>query len=94
MCRRAIVHCSCMAVSALPQTAGKVRILVESKRRGGKTVTAVRGLALDGDALSQLAKALRTACGSGGTVKDGAVEVQGDHYDQVASILSAQGLLR
>jgi translation initiation factor 1 len=51
----------------------------EAKGRGGKTVTVVRGLAMDAAALEAMAKSLKAACGSGGTVKDGAIEVQGDH---------------
>jgi len=62
-----------------------------SKGRGGKTVTLVTGLSLNEAALHQLGKLLKTACGSGGTVKDGVIEVQGDHCDQVMQALSKQG---
>ena len=58
---------------------------------GGKAVTVVRGLALDAAALDALGKRLRSACGSGGTVKDGVIEVQGDHCDQVMQALGKQG---
>jgi len=64
----------------------------ESKGRGGKTVTVVRGLPLDADALAALGKALRTACGTGGTVRDSQLELQGDHVDAVLAALSARGL--
>lgn len=66
---------------------------LESKGRGGKSVTVVRGLPLAPDALAALAKALRTACGCGGTVKDGVVEVQGDQRAKVQAFLAERGFL-
>jgi translation initiation factor 1 len=64
---------------------------METKGRAGKGVTVVRGLALDDAAIAALGKQLRTSCGSGGTVKDGVVEVQGDHRDRVVKMLTDQG---
>ena len=66
---------------------------LENKGRGGKSVTVIRGLPLAPDALLVLAKELRTACGSGGTVKEGVVEVQGDQRDKVLAFLDRRGLL-
>ena len=63
-----------------------MRVQRETKGRGGKSVTLVRGLALDAAALAALGKQLKAACGSGGTVIDGCVEVQGDH---VATVMAA-----
>ena len=63
----------------------------ETKGRGGKSVTLVRGLPLDDAALNALAKKLRTSCGSGGTVKAGVVEVQGDHCELVLAELLRAG---
>jgi translation initiation factor 1 len=63
----------------------------ETKGRTGKGVTLVKGLALDECALVILGKQLKTACGSGGTVKNGVIEVQGDHCDRVILLLKAQG---
>ena len=51
------------------------------------------GLALDAVALAVMGKQLKTACGSGGTVKDGVIEVQGDHRDRIVELLKAQGLV-
>jgi translation initiation factor 1 len=68
-----------------------VRVSRQSKGRGGKVVTVVKGLALDPLALAALGKQLRAACGSGGTVKDGVIEVQGDHCDLVMETLRAHG---
>jgi len=70
---------------------GQVRVRRESHKRGGKTVTAVRGLPLAPDALAALGKRLRTACGTGGTAKDGVLELQGDHVERVLALLVAEG---
>jgi translation initiation factor 1 len=67
------------------------RVSRETKGRGGKAVTLVRGLALDEAELNSLGKQLRTACGCGGTVKDGVIEVQGDHCERVIVLLKARG---
>jgi len=53
-------------------------------------VTVVRGLALDATALLAQARQLRTACGSGGTVVDGVIEIQGDHVERVMQLLQGQ----
>ena len=90
-CRRPLAACSCKA-SAAPAGDGVVRVSRESKGRGGKTVTLVRGLALDAQALATLGKRLRSACGSGGTVKDGVIEIQGDHAERVIALLQADGI--
>jgi translation initiation factor 1 len=91
-CRKPVAHCVCRtAAAAVPSGDGIVRVSRETKGRGGKAVTLVRGLALDAAALDKLAKQLKAACGSGGTAKDGVVEVQGDHVDKVMALLAAQG---
>lgn len=91
-CRKPLSDCACAAAArAQPRGDGRVRVGRETARRGGKAVTVVRGLALDDAALAALGKQLRTACGSGGTVKDGVVEIQGDHVDRVLAWLVAQG---
>jgi translation initiation factor 1 len=84
--------CSCKgrASGVLPGD-GQVRVSRDRKGRGGKVVTVVRGLPLDAAALVLLGKELRSACGAGGTVKDGVVEVQGDHVARVLELLSARG---
>ncbi len=72
-----------------------VRVHRETKGRGGKAVSLVRGITLPLAELETLGKQLKTACGSGGTVKDGAnggvIEVQGDHGDRLVELLKAQG---
>lgn len=89
-CRQPLAACQCRA-NAVPRGDGVVRVSRQSKGRGGKTVTLVKGLALDAAALALLGKQLRSACGSGGTVKDGVIEVQGDHCDLVMEALRKQG---
>ena len=91
-CARALAACVCNAnARAAPAGDGAVRVARQTKGRGGKSVTVVKGLALDAAALAQLGKQLRTACGSGGTVKDGVIEVQGDHCALVLELLLKQG---
>lgn len=89
-CRRPVGNCTCAAAAA-PIGDGKVRVCRDSKGRGGKTVTVVRGLPLDATALAGLGKELRAACGSGGTAKDGVIEIQGDHVQRVLMLLDAKG---
>ncbi|MBQ5942559.1 translation initiation factor Sui1 [Massilia sp. AB1] len=89
-CRQPVSGCTCKA-NAVIKGDGVVRVSRQTKGRGGKSVTVVKGLALDAIALAQLGKQLRTACGSGGTVKDGVVEIQGDHCDLVMETLTKLG---
>jgi len=91
-CRRPIAECVCSRKAPAPPPGdGIVRVSRETKGRGGKAVTVVRGLSLDAASLAKLAQQLKAACGSGGTLKDGAIEVQGDHCDKVLALLKAQG---
>ena len=90
-CRRPIAQCSCRKAAAAPGGDGIVRVQRETKGRGGKAVTVIRGIPLDEAALAELAKELKAACGSGGTVKDGVVEVQGDHAEKVMALLQQRG---
>ena len=89
-CRQAIADCRCAAMPA-PAGDGILRVSREIKGRGGKTVTVVHGAAGDAAQLGALGKQLRSACGSGGTVKDGVIEIQGDHAERVVALLLAQG---
>ena len=89
-CRQPLAACRCKA-AVRPVGDGIARVSREKQGRGGKTVTVVRGLPLDDAALTTLGKQLRSACGSGGTVKDGVVEVQGDHRERVLQWLLAKG---
>ena len=90
-CRQPILQCRCAAQPTVPAGDGVVRVQRESKGRGGKVVTVVRGLALDAAGLAAMSKRLKGACGSGGTLKDGQIEIQGDHCDKVLALLQQQG---
>ncbi len=96
-CRKAISACICPTAKQAGLQAvrskldGVVRVQLESKGRGGKSVSIVRGLDLDEAALTALGKQLRTACGSGGTIKNGAIEVQGDHVATLMQTLTKLG---
>jgi translation initiation factor 1 len=90
-CRQPVAQCICKTKSVVPAGDGVVRVSRETKGRGGKAVTLVKGVALDPTALAELGKKLKAACGSGGTVKDGVIEVQGDHCDHIMEVLKAQG---
>ncbi len=91
-CRQAVADCRCAALARqVPAGDGVVRVSRETKGRGGKAVTLVRGLALDAAALAELGKRLRSACGAGGTARSGVLEVQGDHVDRVVDWLKQAG---
>lgn len=89
-CRQPVAQCGCKQ-AAVPTGDGVVRVSRETKGRGGKAVTLVKGALLDATALADLGKQLKAACGTGGTVKDGVIEVQGDHIERVMQMLTAQG---
>ena len=74
-----------------PPDDGIVRITRDRGNRGGKVVTAIHGLRTRGAALDALAAELKRLCGAGGSVKDGLVEIQGDHRERVAEKLRALG---
>jgi translation initiation factor 1 len=81
--------------AALPEKAksrGRVDIIRQTAHRGGKTVTVVTGFAgISQVEKERLAKEIQTACGVGGTVKEGRIEIQGDRRDDVARILTKAG---
>ena len=91
VCRASVAQCICKMQKSVPAGDGVVRVGRETKGRGGKGVTLVRGLALGDADLLVLAKQLKTQCGSGGTVKEGVIEIQGDHVEQVMASLQTRG---
>jgi len=70
---------------------GAVRVGRETKGRKGKGVTVITGLPLNGAEIRQLARQLKQRCGSGGTVKEGVIEIQGDHRDMLVELLAGMG---
>ena len=79
--------CRCRRPKSQPPGQQTAAIQREKKGRRGKTVTVVRDLVLTPQDLKALAKLLKKTCGTGGTVKDGAIEIQGDHREKVAEKL-------
>jgi len=76
---------------AIPAKGQTARIWRDSKRRKGKTVTIVGSLRHDPAAFEKLCADLKKLCGAGGTVKDGEIEIQGDHRERIAARLQALG---
>ncbi|HET8909994.1 MAG TPA: translation initiation factor Sui1 [Ktedonobacteraceae bacterium] len=70
---------------------GIVRIMRDRKGRGGKTVTVITGVQGSDEERTSLAQQLKKLCGTGGTVKDGLIEIQGDHCDKIQTKLSDLG---
>jgi translation initiation factor 1 len=68
-----------------------VRVRRETQRRRGKTVTTVSGITVRPAVLEEIASALKQKCGAGGAVKDGVIEIQGDHREKVKVELEARG---
>lgn len=85
-CSQPVDQCRCKAASS-PVGDGVVRVCRETKGRKGKGVTLVTGLPLADKELKALAKVMKARCGTGGTVKDGIVEIQGDQRDILVSLL-------
>lgn len=93
ICRKAVTLCQCGKKVCIGSTDPVVRVSRETKGRAGKGVTVVRGVPLDPVALVALGKQLKASCGSGGTVKDGMIEVQGDHCERVMEVLRTKGFV-
>ena len=90
-CGNAVAKCSCHTQTAV-QGDGIARVRREVKGRGGKTVTTVSGITGTQEALKQISSELRRRCGTGGTLKDGIIEIQGDHVTVVLAELEKRGI--
>ncbi|MGB7416748.1 MAG: translation initiation factor [Thermosynechococcaceae cyanobacterium] len=75
----------------LPVAEQKLTVQASRKGRRGKTVTVVSGFQTSAEKLTELAKQLKSQCGSGGTIKDQTVEIQGDHSQKLAEVLKKLG---
>ena len=92
-CQKPASVCSCAEEKRRTVLgSGSVRVRRETKGRGGKTVTTISGLAMNLEQLTTLVKDLKRLCGAGGAIKDGVVEVQGDHCDAVLRELARRGI--
>lgn len=92
-CGQPQADCTCreQKQQAVPETDGVVRVHRQTKGRKGKGVSLVVGLRLNDKDLRALAKQLKKKCGTGGTVKDRVIEIQGDHRDLIVEELTKLG---
>jgi translation initiation factor 1 len=90
-CSQPIARCSCTQRPRVERGDGIVRVRREIKGRRGKTVTTISGIPLPEDELRSLAGELKRRCGSGGSAKDGVIEIQGDHRDALVAELERRG---
>lgn len=89
VCRHSIADCSCKPIAISGD--GIARVRRENKGRGGKTVTTITGIVLDEKELKELGSTLKRKCGTGGTLKEGVIEIQGDHVELLISELIKLG---
>ena len=90
-CGQPVAKCRCTKNPRAERGDGIVRVRREVKGRNGKTVTTISGVGLAEDALRELAGELKRRCGTGGSAKDGVIEIQGDHRDALVAELEARG---
>jgi translation initiation factor 1 len=90
-CGNPVADCRCKQNEAAAAGNGIVRLSYETKGRKGKGATVIRGLPLSRDQLKMLTKKLKQKCGTGGTLKDSNIEIQGDHRMALIEELSKQG---
>ncbi len=90
-CAKPVKDCVCGKKSGQTAGDGIVRIRRETKGRGGKTVTVITGVPVDAEYLKVLAGELKRRCGTGGAVKEGNIEIQGDHRDVLLGELEKRG---
>jgi translation initiation factor 1 len=89
-CSQPVATCICKSTQ-IPDGDGIARVRRESKGRGGKTVTTISGVPLAFEALQELTSALKKRCGCGGALKDGVIEIQGDHVELLLAELAKRG---
>jgi len=90
-CGKPLQKCGCSSKATATKSDGVVRIMRSTKARGGKVVTVIQGIDQPADQLKATAKKLKGLCGTGGTVKNGDIEIQGDHRDKLCQALIEMG---
>ena len=94
-CQKPVSDCTCKKKKSISQSYikndGIIRVQREVKGRKGKTVTTVSGFQIIADELKNLATQLKRRCGTGGSVKDGVIIIQGDHRDTLITELTLRG---
>jgi translation initiation factor 1 len=91
LCGMPVARCACRASPRAPRGDGIVRVRREVQGRNGKTVTSISGVPLAEAELRELASQLKRRCGTGGSAKDGVIEIQGDHRDALVAELESRG---
>jgi len=89
-CEQPVDQCQCQNSTIIGD--GNVKISLETKGRKGKGVSLISGLAMTPDELKTLGKKLKAQCGTGGAVKDGHIEIQGDHRQKLKDLLEKNGI--
>jgi translation initiation factor 1 len=92
-CGQPTGKCNCRKQVVLPKGDGTARVSRSTKGRGGKCVSRITGLQIEAGELNKLAKHLKQKCGSGGTLKEGVIEIQGDHREQIVKELTNLGYM-
>ena len=87
-CENPVKQCTCRKKTSPPPGDGIVRVSRETKGRKGKGVTLIKGL----DGAESMGKKLKAMCGAGGTVKNGVIEIQGDHIERILDYFKKQGV--
>lgn len=90
-CSKPVAECGCRKKQEIPKGDGIVRVGRETKGRKGKGVTVISGVPLDEPGLKELARQLKAVCGAGGTIKDGVIEIQGDHREALLQEVKKRG---
>lgn len=90
-CHHPASQCVCKKAQAAPKIDGIVRVQRQTKGRGGKDVTLIHGVSANPEVLQKLAKELKQRCGTGGTVKDWVIEIQGDQRKPIVEALTKKG---
>ena len=90
-CNHPVGDCVCGKDRPGAPKDGVVRVSRETKGRKGKGVTLLTGVPLAAAELPALAKRLKNLCGAGGTIRDGVIEIQGDHRDRIVAELQGRG---
>ena len=90
-CGKPVARCSCTVNPRAARGDGIVSVRREVKGRRGKAVTTLSGIPLPTDELKQLASELKRLCGTGGSSKDGVIEIQGDHRELLSEELAKRG---
>jgi translation initiation factor 1 len=86
------LECICSTEKDTPLAGQSAKILIDRKGRKGKSMTVIEGLRVNPMHLAEIAKSIKQKLGTGGTAKNGRIEIQGEHRPKVASILQEMGV--